>query len=112
MKMRTRNPAASTDIGTVIQSETARHRYIVAQLTTNPPNDVASCPRLRANIGAWNPLVPETIWSIWGITAPTSGEDDPSSGRAHVPPTAGRNRRRDKAARRAKRRIRVRYNRS
>src|SRR5690348_6939354 len=38
---------------------------------------VASCPRLHANIGAWNPLVPETIWSIWGITAPTSGEDEP-----------------------------------
>src|ERR1700745_3247831 len=38
---------------------------------------VASCPRLRANIGAWNPLVPETIWSIWRIPAPPSGEDDP-----------------------------------
>src|SRR6516225_6625953 len=77
MKMRMRNPAASTDIDSVIQNETARHRYIAVQLTTNPPNDVASCPRLRANIGAWNPLVPETIWSIWGITAPTSGEDEP-----------------------------------
>ena len=50
--MRTRNPAASADIGSAIQSETARHRYITAQVTKNPPNDVASCPRLRANIGA------------------------------------------------------------
>jgi cytochrome c len=47
MKMRTRNPAASTDIGSVIQSETARHRYIAVQAAKNPPNDVASCPRLR-----------------------------------------------------------------
>jgi len=52
MKMRTRNPAASADIGSVIQSETARHRYIAAQVAKNPRNDVASCPRLHANIGA------------------------------------------------------------
>src|SRR6516225_5317916 len=63
MKMRTRNPAASTDIGSVIQSETARQRYIAVQVATNPPNDVAGCPRLRANIGPWNLLVPESIWS-------------------------------------------------
>jgi hypothetical protein len=52
MKMRTRNPAASADIGSMIQSETARQRYIAAQVVKNPPNDVASCPRLRVNIGA------------------------------------------------------------
>jgi hypothetical protein len=63
MKMRTRNPAASADIGRVIQSERARHRYITAQVRKNPPNDVASCPRLRANIGAWKALVRERIWS-------------------------------------------------
>ena len=52
MKMRTRNPAASADIGSVIQSPTARHRYIAMQVAKNPPNDAASCPRLRAKIGA------------------------------------------------------------
>src|SRR6516165_6133358 len=110
MKMRTRNPAASTDIGSVIQSETARQRYIAVQVATNPPNDVASCPRLRANIGAWNPWVPESIWSICGITAPTPGGDEPASGPAHAPPQVGRSRRRDNAGRRAKRRIRARQN--
>ena len=50
MKMRMRNPAASTDIGSVIQSETAM--YIAVQVAKNPPNDVASCPRLYTNIGA------------------------------------------------------------
>jgi hypothetical protein len=63
MKMRTRNPAESADIGSVIQSERARHRYITAQVTKNPPNDVASCPRLRAKIGASKGLVLERIWS-------------------------------------------------
>jgi hypothetical protein len=52
MKIRTRNPAASADIGNVIQIETARHRYIAVQVAKNPPNDVASRPTLRANIGA------------------------------------------------------------
>ena len=51
MKMRTRNPAASADIGSVIHSDTARHRYIAVQVAKNPPNEVASCPRLDANIG-------------------------------------------------------------
>jgi hypothetical protein len=64
MKMRTRNPAASADIGSVIQSPTARHRYIAMQVAKNPPNDAASCPRLRANIGARKALVLERIWSI------------------------------------------------
>src|SRR5215831_12028243 len=110
MKMRTRNPAASTDIGSVIQSETGRHRYIAVQEATNPPNDVASCPRLRAKIGAWNPLVPESIWSICGIIAPTPGEDEPSSGPVHAPPQVDRSRRRDNAGRRTKRRIRAQQN--
>src|SRR5215472_1095708 len=111
MKMRTRNPAASTDIGSVIQNETARDRYIAVQEITNPPNDVASCPRLRANIGTWNPLVPESIWSICGVTAPSPGGDEPSSGPAHAPPQVGRSRRRDNAGRRPKRRIRAPQNR-
>ena len=64
MKMRTRNPAASADIGSVIQSPTARHRYIAMQVAKNPPNDDASCPRLRANIGARKAIVLERIWSI------------------------------------------------
>jgi hypothetical protein len=64
MKMRTRNPAASADIGSVIQSERATHRYMAVQVAKNPPNEVASCPRLRANIGVWNALVLERIWSI------------------------------------------------
>ena len=79
--MRTRNPAPSTDIGSVIESETARHRYIAVQVATNPPNDVASCPRLRANIGAWKPLVPESIWSICKITAPNPAEINPPANR-------------------------------
>src|SRR6516165_8311021 len=103
MKMRIRNPAASTDIGSVIQSETARHRYIAVQVATNPPNDVASCPRLRANIGPRNLLVPESIWSICGITAPNPGEDEASSGPVHAPPPVGRSRRKDNAGRRPKR---------
>ena len=108
--MRTRNPAASTDVGSVIQSETARHRYIAVQVATNPPNDVASCPRLRANIGPWNLLVPESIWSICCITAPNPGEDEPSSGPVHAPPSVGRSRRRDNAGRRPKRRIHAQQN--
>jgi hypothetical protein len=51
MKIRTRNPAASADIGNVIQSDTARHKYIAVQVAKNPPNEVVSCPRLDANIG-------------------------------------------------------------
>src|SRR6516164_8414581 len=110
MKIRTRNPAASADISSVIQSETARHRYIAVQVATNPPNDVASCPRLRANIGPWNLLVPESIWSICGITAPTPGGDEPSSEPARAPPQVGRRRRRDNAGQRTKRRIRTQQN--
>ena len=62
--MRTRNPAASADSASVIHRDTAKVRYIAAQVTENPPSDVASCPRLRANIGAWKALVLERIWSI------------------------------------------------
>jgi len=51
MKMRTRKPAASTDSGELIQSDIPRHRYTAAQVTINPPTDVANCPRLRAKIG-------------------------------------------------------------
>src|SRR6516165_1980233 len=90
MKMRTRNPAPSTDIGSVIESETARHRYIAVQVATNPPNDVASCPRLRANIGAWKPLVPESIWSICKITAPNPGGGRPASEPSRAPSQASR----------------------
>jgi hypothetical protein len=35
----------------VIHSDTARKRYIAVQVAKNPPNEVASCPRLDANIG-------------------------------------------------------------
>jgi hypothetical protein len=34
------------------------------QVAKNPPNDAASCPRLRAKIGARKALVLERIWSI------------------------------------------------
>src|SRR6516162_2335068 len=111
MKMRTRNPAASTDIGSVIQSETARHRYIAVQVAKNPPNDVASWPRLLANVGARNVLVAENIWSICGTTAPTRGEDEPSNEAARALPPAGRSKHRYAAGRWVKRRSHVRQNR-
>ena len=37
--------------GSDTHSDIPRHRYIAAQVATNPPTDVASWPRLRANIG-------------------------------------------------------------
>src|SRR6516162_5261986 len=107
MKMRTRNPAASTDIGSVIQSETARHRYIAVQVATNPPNDVARCPRLRANIGARNPLVPENIWSSRVTTGSTRGEDELSSENALAPLPPAHSKHRRNAGRRVKRRFRA-----
>ena len=41
-------PPASADIGSVIHSDTARQRYIAVQVAKTQPNEVASCPRLRA----------------------------------------------------------------
>jgi hypothetical protein len=51
MKMRTRKPAAMIDSGSAIQAETSKHAYIAAHVVKNPPNDVASCAKLRARIG-------------------------------------------------------------
>src|SRR6516165_2549548 len=81
MKMRTRNPAANTDIGSVIQNETARDRYISVQVITNPPNDVASCPRLRANIGSWNPLVQKASGPFAASRHPAPAEMNPPADR-------------------------------
>src|ERR1044071_3672283 len=53
MKMRTRKPAAIVDSGNAIQAEISKHAYIAAQVAKNPPNDVASCAKLRARIGGW-----------------------------------------------------------
>src|SRR4051794_32752192 len=53
MKMRTRKPAAMVDSGNAIQAETSKHAYIATQVAKNPPNDVVSCPKLRAKIGDW-----------------------------------------------------------
>ena len=47
MKMRTRKPAASADIGSAPQKDTSALAYIAAQVAKNPPNEVKSCPRLR-----------------------------------------------------------------
>ncbi len=52
--MRTKNPAATSDNGAVIHGNWPKHRYIAAQVPQNPPNEVASCPILRAKTGAWN----------------------------------------------------------
>ena len=45
--MRTRNPAASADIGSVIQSPMVRHRYITMQVAKNPPLAVRTTVRTR-----------------------------------------------------------------
>src|SRR5271170_7442592 len=79
IKMRTRKPAASADSGKAIHSETATHTYITAQVAKNPPNDVESCTRLRANIGDWKGAHPAKSGSICGTIAPTRGADEPVS---------------------------------
>src|SRR5437879_1350656 len=71
MKIRTRNPAASTDSGRVIHTDIPKLRYIAAQIAKNPPNDVASWPRLRANIGPWKAWVLARICSISGTIGAT-----------------------------------------
>ena len=70
MKMRTRKPAAIADNGSAIHRETATHAYIAAHVAKNPPNDVASCVKLRAKIGDWKDALSRKTGSISSIVVP------------------------------------------
>ena len=90
--MRTRNPAASTDIGSVIQSETAWHRYIAVQVATTRQM-TSRAVRVCAPIS-----VPGTPWfqkasgPFAALPHPTPAEMNPPANRLthrHRPAAAG-----------------------
>ena len=84
MNMRTRNPAASIDIGNVIHSDTARHRYIAVQVAKNPPNEVGIYPRLDANIGAEKPWSQKASGLVAASSHPPPAEvNSPAKRLAH-----------------------------
>src|SRR5215204_5284778 len=86
MKMRTRKPAASTDSGSAAHIEMPRHRYIATMVATNPPNDVAICPRLRARIGVWNDFVPSRMYDRLSEAGPRPASGICGDGTVNAPP--------------------------
>src|ERR1051326_2267895 len=94
MKIRTRNPAASTDSGKIIQGDTVRPRYIAAQVARNPPKDVVNCARLRRRIGYLNFETSENMFFKSLITDPTPVLSDPATFDVHGPRRSARSSRR------------------
>ena len=74
MKIRTRKPAASTDIGSAMRRETARKKYIAAQVAKNPPNEVASCPRLDADSAFEKPWSQKASGLVAALSHPPPAE--------------------------------------
>ena len=107
MKIRTRKPAASADNGKASHSDTDRHKYMAAQVAKNPPNDVESCPRLRASAGDWNGMVAERRGSFADTIAPIRDADEPASENRRAPRRSDRSRHRRIAGHRMKKRFRV-----
>src|SRR5215471_6938268 len=92
MKMRTRNPAASTDIGSVIQSETARHMYIAAQVAKTrrtTSRAVRGCTPISA---PENPWFQKVSGPLAALPDPPPAEMNPPANRVahrHRPAAAG-----------------------
>jgi hypothetical protein len=95
--MQTRKPTTSTDIGSVIQSETSGTGTLRC-----------SCRKIRRTMlrvvrGCAPISAPGTPWfqnasGLFGpLSHPPPGKDEPSRGPAHVPPKAGRRRDGDNA---------------
>jgi len=90
MKMRTRNPAASADIGSVIESETATHRYIAVQVAKMLRGE-----RRRELSEAASISVPEKPW-FEKLSGPFAALPDPTP--AEMNPPASRLTHRDRPA--------------